>query len=478
MISRRALLRGAIGGSVLSLGLPLLEPMLNSHGTALAAGTGLPKRYGFFFWGHGLPLNYRHNAVGAQNGNQFIDVKTQRPDLWTPAKTGKDWDITEYLKPLARHQQNINVVTGTEIKTATTSAPPDQANGHHRGSVVALTADRPSLDNYDTGVGRALMNRPSLDQFIAHHQQFYTDGEPSFRSLEIGMSEKFFIYHYGFWVAVSFNGPDLINYPVRDPQKFFDYVFAVPPDTSELVRETSLLDVVADDTRLLMAKLGTRDKQRLDQHLTHINDIERRLKVGRGTCSVPTAPAGNFTGETQNMAKLDALGDILVAALRCDLTRVFSVQFTPSGGLMRMNEAGEVDGPGALEVHESTHFQGGDDVHYNVTVAATRYHMTAFATFLDKLANDTDVNGQNLLDSSCIFGTSEMGEGCHHGTIEMPIVMAGKAGGALDTGWHIRDEKGNYCRAHYTALRAMGLDVPTYGFNGAETSSAFEFLKA
>ena len=47
-----------------------------------------------------------------------------------------------------------------------------------------------------------------------------------------------------------------------------------------------------------------------------------------------------------------------------------------------------------------------------------------------------------------------------------------------DTGWHIRDEKGNYCRAHYTALRSMGLDVPTYGFNGAETSSAFEFLKA
>src|SRR5258706_15952222 len=109
MISRRALLRGAIGGSVLSLGLPLLEPMLNSHGTALAAGTGLPKRYGFFFWGHGLPLNYRHNAVGTQNGNQFIDVKTNRPDLWTPTNTGKNWDITEYLGPLARHKQNINV---------------------------------------------------------------------------------------------------------------------------------------------------------------------------------------------------------------------------------------------------------------------------------------------------------------------------------------------------------------------------------
>ena len=76
MISRRALLRGAIGGSVVGLGLPLLEPMLNSHGTALAAGAGLPKRYGLFFWGEGLPPNYRHNASTGNDGNQNLDRKS------------------------------------------------------------------------------------------------------------------------------------------------------------------------------------------------------------------------------------------------------------------------------------------------------------------------------------------------------------------------------------------------------------------
>ena len=68
MISRRAILRGALGGSIVGLGLPLLEQMLNSHGTALAAGSALPKRYGLFFWGEGLPPNYRHNATTASRG--------------------------------------------------------------------------------------------------------------------------------------------------------------------------------------------------------------------------------------------------------------------------------------------------------------------------------------------------------------------------------------------------------------------------
>lgn len=59
MITRRTVLRGLLGGSAFTLGLPLLEPMLNSHGTALAQGIALPKRYGLFFWGGGLPWNSR-----------------------------------------------------------------------------------------------------------------------------------------------------------------------------------------------------------------------------------------------------------------------------------------------------------------------------------------------------------------------------------------------------------------------------------
>ena len=290
MISRRAMLRGALGGSIVGLGLPLLEQMLNSHGTALAAGAALPKRYGLFFWGEGLPPNYRHNATTLAEANQNINVKSDQQDFWTPTATGTDWQVTDLLTPLARHKANINVVTGLDVKTEIPADPPGQNDGHNRGTIVALTADRPRSQGYSQGSRVAAVQRPSLDQFIAKHPQFYTDGAPSFRSLELGMGEAF-LAPYGAWIACSHSGPDLLNKPIRDPKKLYDFVFAIPPDTGEAGRRVSVLDAVAEDTRRLMTRLGARDKQRIDEHLTHLNAIEQRLKNGQGGCSVPTAPA-------------------------------------------------------------------------------------------------------------------------------------------------------------------------------------------
>jgi Protein of unknown function (DUF1552) len=484
MISRRAILRGAMGGSIVGLGLPLLEQMLNSHGTALAAGSALPKRYGMFFWGEGLPPNYRHNATTAAEASQNLEYKSDQQDYWTPTATGKDWQTTDLLTPLAKHKANINVVTGLEVKTEIPSDPPLQNDGHHRGCIVALTADRPRSKGYDNASHVSAVQRPTLDQFIAKHPQFYTDGAPSFRSLELGMGEAF-LAPTGTWIAISHSGPDLLNKPIRDPKQLYDFVFAVPPDTGEVGRRVSVLDAVAEDTQRLMSKLGTRDRSRIDEHLTHLNAIEQRLRRGQGGCTVPAAPApfparpfgvdgggADFKGEVYNMDKLDAMTDVLVAALRCDLTRVFTIMFTPPGTLITMNAAGQVNGPGSVQTHDAAHLNNHD-----VLMALTRYHITAFAKVLDKLAAETDVTGQTLLDSSCIFGTSEFGEGFHHGTLEMPVVIAGKAGGALDTGSHIRDPKSNFCRTHYTILRAMGIDVTSYGFSGAETSEALPFLK-
>ena len=186
------------------------------------------------------------------------------------------------------------------------------------------------------------------------------------------MSEKFFIYHYGFWFWRCFSMvPTLIDYPVRDPQGNSLSTFSRYPPIPVSCARTSLLDVVADDTKRLMAKVGTRDRQRLDQHLTHINDIERRLKVGRGTCRFrlqrrATSPERPERGQAGRSGRHPGCR----AALRSHAGLLRAVRAV--GRLMRMNAAGEVDGPGALEVHESTHFQGADDTHFNVTVAATR----------------------------------------------------------------------------------------------------------
>src|SRR5206468_3370461 len=159
------------------------------------------------------------------------------------------------------------------------------------------TADQIRPLGFDHDPHIFALSRATLDQYIAKHPQFYTDGAPQFRSLELGMSEAT-LHNFGTWTACSHNGPNSLNPPIRDPQKLFNQIFAVKPDLPEIARQTSVLDVVAEDTRLLEARLGSRDRQRLDEHLTHINEIERRLKVARAACTTPAAPQSTLTGET------------------------------------------------------------------------------------------------------------------------------------------------------------------------------------
>lgn len=473
MISRRRMLRGMLGGSTVALGLPLFEAMLNGHGTALAGGAGLPVRYGMFFWGNGLPWTYRHrgttDTISPGINHPLEDSLT---DLYTPTTQGKGFAVTETLKPLERHLASINVVTGLEPKTAIPDTPVGQSDGHMRGICVGLTADQIRPMGYDHDPHIYAVSRPSLDQYIAKHPQFYTDGPPQYRSLELGMSAAT-LHDFGGWSSISHNGPNSLNPPQRDPKKLFDQLFAVKPDLTEIARRTSVLDVVAEDTRQLGKRLGRRDRQRLDEHLSHISEIERRLNVTRAACVSPAVPGGTFAGEAAVLDKLDVMGDILVAALRCDMSRVFTIAFTTGASLLPMNALGEINGAGAVQAHEACHAGRRD-----IITAFSKLNLTAYAKLLDKLTADKDVDGQTLLDRSLILGTSEYGEGYTHSNKEHPFIFAGKAGGKLDTGWHVREEGGNMARAHLTVLRALGIDAPSYGFNGGETSSALPFLRA
>src|SRR5882672_6886756 len=128
-------------GSAVALGLPLFESMLNSNGTALAAGSALPIRYGLFFWGNGLPWTYRHRGTTDTISPGIThDLGDALTDTYTPTTQGQGWAMTDTLKPLANHLGNINVVTGLEPKTAIPATPVGQSDGHMRGTSVALTA--------------------------------------------------------------------------------------------------------------------------------------------------------------------------------------------------------------------------------------------------------------------------------------------------------------------------------------------------
>lgn len=443
-LSRRTVLRGAIGGAAVALALPPLEAMLRSE--ARADDPEVEPIFGLFFWANGLPWHAGHGASQGAN--------SPGGDVWTPPVVGPNYTPSPLLTPLAAHK--VSVATGLEPKTEVPQPDNGQSDGHMRGFMVALTGDRIKPEGFDHPSHKLTCLRPTIDQYIAAHPQFYGNAPPRFRSLCLGVSEARF-HDYGHWDAISHTGPDSAIPAIHSPAQLYSLLFDVPADLAALTRRVTLIDAVLDDAESLRGRLGGTDRQRLEAHLDHLREVQRRLDLTSGTCdTVPDAP-----GDSADLiARTDIMATLLASALTCGLTRVFSFMLSSPATTHVFSNLGVPNG-----MHQVCH-----DGQWEHVRSITEYQMLAFARLLDHLAAAVDPLGQSVLDRACIYGVSEYGEGYQHSVAEMPVVLAGGAGGKLVRGYHYREQGGNLCKVHVTILRALGIDCPSYGFNGAETT--------
>jgi hypothetical protein len=397
-----------------------------------------------------MPWHAGHGAEQAAAGT---------PDLWTPATTGEGYAPSELLAPLAPFQPSV--VTGLTPKTEVPPLPPGQEDGHMRGFMVALTGDRIRPEGFDHPSHTLTALRPSLDQYVAKHTNFYASEKPFYSSLVLGVSTARF-HDYGHWNAISYNGPDSLNLPVMDPLQLYGMLFSVPQNGELVKRRAALLDAVKEDAKDLQKRLGAADKARVDAHLTHLSEIQHRLQAVGLACEAPGAPVPT----DDLIAKTDLMADLLAHALACGLTRVFSFMLTSPATTHVFGNLGSPN-----DMHSTCH--AGE---WQQVKSITTYQMQAFAAFLGKLQATTDPTGASLLDRALVFGTSEYGEGWKHSVAEMPCILAGKANGALRPNVHVRKPDGNFSVAHVTMLRALGIPTPEFGFNGGQTSEQLSEL--
>jgi hypothetical protein len=452
-LDRRSLLRGALAGAATSVALPALEAMLNGNGTALADGRALPRRLGVFFWGNGV----RHR-------------------FWIPRERGKDWMLSEELEPLAPVKSYINVVTGMNVKTG-------NEQGHHAGTVGVLSGSPMFSQPHPSSAYASTFSAPSIDQVAAA----VIGRSTRFRSLEVGVSRRMTENEGTTLLYLSHRGPDSPNPPEYDPGRVFDRLFGAAgrpgtgPEGGSALQAArlvgkSVLDVVAEDAGALRGKVGASDKRRLDQHMDDIRDIERR--VAEDWRRPARCQPGQFPGDFREvngqepLARLNEAQSRLVAlALACDLTRVFSFMFSGSVGLTVYWQVGEDQ-----VHHQMTHDEPGDQplVH-----AATVFIMSQFAQLLQTLKATPDGAG-NLLDSSVVLASSDTADGREHTLEDYPLVVAGRAGGALAyPGIHHRSDKGdNASKVLLTVLRAAGLRLPTFGNKGGKVEESLTEIEA
>jgi hypothetical protein len=241
--------------------------------------------------------------------------------------------------------------------------------------------------------------------------------------------------------------------PEVNPRLVFERLFgaadpSVTPEERQrrLLRRRSILDLVHADTKKLIGTLGAADRRKVDEYLTAVRELERRIALAEKE-EAPTLPefekpAGvpvAFSDYVKLMYDLQAL------AFQTDSTRISTLMIGREGSNRVYPEIGVPESH-----HPITHHRNQPEWIEKVTKINV-YHMELFGYFLNKLKNTPDGAG-SLLDNSMIVYGSGLSDGNQHAHSDLPVVVAGRGAGALKPGRHIRYTSGTPMTNLYLTL--------------------------
>lgn len=428
--------------------LPLLDAMLNVNGTALAqTNEALKPLYVTWYFGNGIV-----------------------PGKWKPTRTGAGtaWELSPLLAPLMAHKSHLTVISGLENKCVVGGTE------HPSGSAGSTTGANNS--------GLAVRAK-SIDQIIADT----TAAGAPFRSLELGVTPATPNGNEHALHSVSHNGPNSRNNAEYDPKAVFKRLFmdgtTQPPPAgggddaaAKLAAvKKSVLDAVIEDGVNLQKVLGAADKQRLDQHLTGIRAIEKRLQattdpaVKPAACGSATAPTvGKDTTSEAPVAVNTAMAQLTSLALACEKTRVATYMFSlPAAHVYYRHLAQNMND----DFHDTIcHGDAGDQNGQARVETGVLYAMRSLNEFLT-LLKDTPHGAGTLLDASLVYVTSDTAWGKIHTRQEWPVLMIGKANGRLRGDEHHNFPNDNLSKALLTAAQAAGSPITELGLDNGKATA-------
>lgn len=425
-LTRRDVLRGLFGTTI---GLPLLECMLNDSGTAYAQGAALPLRYFLFF----CPTS--------------LVTSGSRQEGLTPTQTGTGWDVRPVLQPLVDRgvAADTSVVSGLFV-------PPLNAPGgynvdyHGQAPFAVLTGQRSGF----TGVNWRPQNW-SADQLVARH--FGANGRLPFLIYQLDTQRGGSVCYEQ---TTGFSNEPPIVYRTIEPQlspaNAYRQLFtgftpgaAMPdPDVAlELRLRQSSLSYARERITALQQKLGANDRRTLEDHLTRVRALEQRLAMTQAPVVTPacrdpgalTDPANIATGLPDQVARAGLFTDLIELAFACDRTRVvtFIGASVMTGSGMRHQQWQSIGGLHGEVQHAST--QASLD-------AANRWFVDVFAQVVARFKR-TQEGASTVLDRTAAIFAMEGGKGLtndnqrsgdggadpNHSVDNYVMLVAGRAGG-------------------------------------------------
>ena len=428
-LQRRTVLKG-LGAA---LGLPLLDAMIPAA-TALADTAAAAKpRMIFVYFPHGAVM-----------------------DKWTPKKEGADFDFPQILAPLKPFQKQLTIVSGLENKSAI-AAP---VHAITPGTWLSCVPPRISHDP---------LGGVTIDQMAA----FGIGQDTPIPSLEVateeqggeGSCDRNYGCSYG--KTISFRTPSTPLPMEHNPRKLFQQLFG-QGDTAEervlLTREDqSVLDLVRHDAADLNKTLGARDQALLDDYLTTVREIERRVQKVAGRdlkgIALPDTPAG-IPAQFDEHMKL--MFDLMALSLQANLTKVMTFMMAAEVSNQPYSFIGVADAFHPLS-HHSNNAQKLDRL-----AKVQTFNTQMFANFVKKL--QAMPNGEStMLDQSLILFGSNMSNSNLHDHYPLPTAVLGGACGKLKGNQHLKyAERTPIANLHVALLNRAGIATKSLGDSTGE----------
>jgi hypothetical protein len=430
-ISRRTFLRGA--GVVMAL--PWLES-LAVRGVEASAGR-FPQRFAAVFMGNGI-----------------------NPNHWWAKESGADMELSNTLEPLAPFRSKLNVINGLFNKPAV-------GVGIHPGQTGNILSGMPLMK------GAVLRGGISMDQVLANHV-----GQDTMQpSLVLGCEQPITGYHEtNFSMAYSSHiSWQSAESPVPMevyPSLAFDSLF----ENRGSKRTQSILDRVKDDAASLNRKISSEDSRKLDEFLTSVRDVEKRMDRMRSDQAKAEEHARDRGKPLITMNRPDnglpedirdhmrLMSDVVALAFQTGKSRVatlvlcrdLSGLFYPFLGVRKAH-------------HSASHDDTSDDYE-----SVARYYVSNLAYLASRLDAMPEGEG-TVLDNTCLLYLSNMWSGTRHDNTRLPVLTVGGLGGTLKTGrvldyTETGDENRKLCSLHLSLMDRMGVSLPRFG--DAETRLA------
>ena len=424
------------------MALPFLEAMLPRGAAAAATAGRAPIRTAFFY---------------VPNGVNMAD--------WTPKQFGADFQLPYILEPLQTQKNDVLVLTGLAQDKGRANG--DGAGDHARAASTWLTGAQPLKSE-----SSRIRSGVSADQVMASA----IGRQTRFPSIELGIepSRQGGKCDSGYACAysnnISWRSETTPSGAEINPRLVFERLFA--SSNPKLAKEgagrrerqrKSILDFVLEDARTLSAKVGGSDRQKLDEYLTAVREIEERVEAAQRSVAavqhsgaieaydVPEAIPESYEEHARLML------DMVALAFQTDSTRIATCMLANEGSNRSYRNLSITRGH-----HELSHHQGNAENLRQIR-EINHFHMRQFAYLLGKLKGMPEGDG-TVLDNTMLLYGAALADGNRHEHENLPLILAGRGGGTILTGRHLRfTSETPMCNLLLTMMGKAGVAAPRHG---------------